>query len=129
MKFPTIILGLSSFIFSGMTLAAEAPTKPEEMGGILNLNKKQEDQLIQFHATAEECFNNIDAGKYQPRLFLEMVKKGSIDNKVFDQQIAIQNKLHDQAAHCKISYYTNVSNMLTPEQKQKLVEMYQKGMQ
>ena len=128
MKFQTIILGLSSFVFSGMTLAAEAPTKAEEMGSFLNLNKEQKNKIIQLHATAEECFNNIDAENYRPQLFLEMVKKGKVNETVFAQQMAIQNKLHDQAAHCKITYYTSVSNMLTAEQKQKLVEMYQKGM-
>lgn len=128
MKFPTIILGLSTFIFSGMTLAAESPTKPEEMNSILNLNKQQKSQLIKLHATAEQCMNNIDAGKYQPRLFLEMVKKGKVDDAVFEQQMAVQNTLHTQAAHCKISYYTSISNMLTPEQKQKLVELYQQNL-
>ena len=128
MKFPTIILGLSSFIFSGMTLAAESPTKPDEMNSILNLNKQQKSQLIKLHATAEQCMNNIDAGKYQPRLFLEMVKQGKVDDAVFEQQMAAQNTLHTQAARCKISYYTSISNMLTPAQKQKLVELYQKGM-
>lgn len=129
MKFQTAILGLSALAFSGMTLAAEAPTKPEQMNSILNLNKQQKDQLITFHATAETCMNNIDAGKYQPRLFLDMVKSGKVDDVVFDQQMAIQNKLHDQAARCKINYYTSISNMLTPQQKQKLVELYQKGVQ
>jgi Spy/CpxP family protein refolding chaperone len=129
MKFPTIILGLSSFIFSGMTLAAETPTQPDEMNSVLNLNKQQKDQLIKYHATAAECMNNIDASKFKPRLFLEMVKNGSVDSTVFDQQMAIQNRLHDQAALCKITYYTNVSNMLTPAQKQKLVQMYKQGMQ
>lgn len=129
MKLNTIIIGLNSLIFSGMALAAEAPTTPEEMGDALHLNKQQKDQLIQFHASAEQCFNNIDGGKYQPHLFVEMVKKGKVDEATFTQQMAIQNKLHDQAARCKITYYTSVSNMLTAEQKQKLVEMYQKGMQ
>lgn len=127
MKFPTLVLGLTSLIFSGMTLAAEMPTKPEEMNSVLNLNKQQKDQLIKLHADADECMNNIDASKYQPRLFLEMVKKGSVDRTVFEQQMAAQNDLHTQAARCKISYYASVSKMLTPTQKQKLVELYQQG--
>jgi Spy/CpxP family protein refolding chaperone len=127
MKFPTIILGLSSFIFSGMTFAADTPTKPEEMNSILNLNKQQKSQIIKFHAAADECMNNIDASQYQPRLFLEMVKKGKVDNATFAQQMNIQNTLHTEAARCKITYYTSVSNMLTQEQKKKLVELYQQG--
>ncbi|MEQ0188801.1 hypothetical protein ABLU83_21695 [Klebsiella sp. CN_Kp098] len=129
MKFQNIAIGLSSLIFSGMTLAAEIPSKPDEMGSTLKLTKEQREQLIKLHASAEECFNNIDAGGYQPKLFLDMVKKGKVDEKEFNQQLDLQNKLHDQAAHCKITYYTNVSNMLSAEQKQKLVEMYKKGMQ
>ncbi|MGU3414493.1 hypothetical protein ACLBW0_10830 [Enterobacteriaceae bacterium C34A] len=127
MKFPTLVLGLSSFIFSGMTLAAEMPTKPEEMNSVLNLDKQQKDQLIKLHADAEVCMNNIDASKYQPRQFLEMIKKGSVDNAVFEQQMMIQNNLHTQAARCKITYYTSVSKMLTAAQKQKLVELWQQG--
>ncbi|ALR75270.1 hypothetical protein [[Enterobacter] lignolyticus] len=127
MKFPTIVLGLSSFIFSGMTLAAETTMQPEAITSALNLNKEQKSELIKLHASAEQCMNNIDAGKYQPKLFLEMIKKGQVDDAVFTQQITIQNELHTQAAHCRITYYTSISNMLTKAQKQKLLEMYQKG--
>lgn len=127
MKFTTLVLSLSSLVFSGMTLAAEMPTKPDEMNSALNLNKQQKGQLIKLHADADECMNNIDASKYQPRLFLEMIKKGSVDDAVFEQQMVIQNNLHTQAARCKINYYTSVSKMLTPTQKQKLVELWQQG--
>ena len=56
-----------------------------------------------------------------------MIKKGSVDNAVFEQQMMIQNTLHTQAARCKITYYTSVSKMLTAAQKQKLVELWQQG--
>lgn len=125
MKFPTIVLGVSAFVFSGMTLAAEplAP-KPETFGSVLTLDKSQKAQLINLHADAQECMNNIDASQFHPQAFLHMVKAGSVDEKIFKQQMAIQNALHEQAAHCRITYYTNVSKMLTREQKNKLVEMY-----
>lgn len=126
MKFPTIALGLSTFIFSGMTLAAEPSTpQPETFGSVLQLDKSQKNQLIQLHASAQECMNNIDASKFQPQIFLNMVKEGKVDEPLFKQQITVQNNLHEQAARCRITYYTNVSKMLTKEQKQKLVEMYQ----
>ena len=127
MKLPSAILVISTLLYSGMTLAAETPTQPEEMNSALKLDKEQKSELIKFHATAEQCMNNIDSSKYQPRLFLEMVKKGSVDDAVFTQQMDIQNTLHTQAARCKITYFTSVSNMLTKEQKQKLVELYQHG--
>ena len=89
-----------------------------------SLDKSQKTQLINLHADAQECMNNIDASQFNPQAFLKMVKTGNVDEKVFKQQIAIQNGLHEQAAHCRITYYTNVSKMLTQEQKKKLVEMY-----
>lgn len=126
MKFPTIVLGLSTFIFSGMTLAAEPiPPQPETFGSVLQLDKSQKNQLIQLHASAQECMNNIDASQFHPQAFLNMVKEGKVDEQLFKQQMAVQSNLHEQAAHCRITYHTNVSKMLTKEQKQKLVDMYQ----
>jgi Spy/CpxP family protein refolding chaperone len=127
MKLPSAILVLSTLMYSGITLAAETPTQPEEINSALKLNKEQKSQLIKYHATAEECMNNIDSSKYQPRLFLKMVKEGKFDDAVFTQQMNIQNTLHTQAARCRINYYISISNMLTKEQKEKLVELYQHG--
>ena len=125
MKFPTIILGLSTFIFSGMTLAAEPLSpKPDTFGSALQLDKSQKTQLINLHADAQECMNNIDASQFHPQEFLKMIKAGSVDEKLFKQQVAIENGLHEQAAHCRITYYTNVGKMLTQKQKDKLIEMY-----
>ncbi|MDY0417550.1 hypothetical protein PYW49_07705 [Enterobacter sp. 170198] len=125
MKFPTIALGLSTFIFSGMTLAAEPLTpQPETFGSVLQLDKSQKTQLINLHADAQECMNNIDASQFHPQDFLKMIKSGTMDEKIFKQQMAIENGLHEQAAHCRITYYTNISKMLTQEQKNKLLEMY-----
>ena len=125
MKFPTIALGLSTFIFSGMTLAAEPLTpQPETFGSMLQLDKSQKTQLINLHADAQECMNNIDASQFHPQDFLKIIKSGTMDEKIFKQQMAIENGLHEQAAHCRITYYTNISKMLTQEQKNKLLEMY-----
>jgi Spy/CpxP family protein refolding chaperone len=129
MKFPTIVLGLSTFIFSGMTLAAEPVSpRPETISNVLQLDKTQKGKLIKLHATAQECMNNIDASQFDPRAFLSMVKTGKFDEALLKQQMAIQNELHTQAARCRITYYTEVSQTLTQEQKQKLVDMYQQQM-
>lgn len=130
MKFKkSIFFGVFCLFFSGITLAAETSIPSEKMDSTLNLNKQQKSQIIRFNATAEQCMNNIDTSKYQPRLFLNMIKEGKVDETIFNQQIGVQNELHTQTARCRINYYTSISTMLTPAQKQKLLENYQRSMQ
>ena len=123
-KFSKLTLAASALVFSGFALASSntsGSTQPEPqqdpMIQHLHLNQSQVDKIKALRTETDKKMASIDTKDIQNGLLIDIIDSGKWDETAVKKQIAAFGKAQEQARYYRMQYFSNLSKILTPEQK------------